>query len=436
MTETDQRDDDRARPRQGDVLGSLFLRQSALPRHRATVFGPHLDGYLGALRSQGYQDITLRQHLYLLTRFGEFLDAAHVQGVRGIKADHVAAFVELERARLARSSRSQKCRRSPARLRIQRILEYLGTTSVSSDHTEPPRPVLDNLCHFLATERGLRPTTIKGYRDMSNEFLRHLGSDGSVESLAAVTAHDVDAFLMEMGQRYSRRSMRHVCTAVRALLRYLHRAGILRTDLSVAVIMPKLYALERLPCALPWDQIRRVLEFVDRRSVGGKRDTAILMLLTTYGVRPGEIVKLRLEDIDWRHDTIVFQRSKSGAPLHFPLTRQVGEALVAYLQDGRPFTPIREVFIRVHAPCVGLKSGVAVGQLVNRCFKRAGIKSRRMGAYLIRHSLAVHLLRCRYPLKTISDVLGHRDPRVVYHYTKLSVDDLREVALDGREVLS
>jgi site-specific recombinase XerD len=57
------------------------------------------------------------------------------------------------------------------------------------------------------------------------------------------------------------------------------------------------------------------------------------------------------------------------------------------------------------------------------------------GAYVIRHSLAVHLLRNRHPLKTITDMLGHRDPSVAYHYAKLDTEDLRDVALEVRGVL-
>jgi integrase len=159
------------------------------------------------------------------------------------------------------------------------------------------------------------------------------------------------------------------------------------------------------------------------------------MLLVTYGVRPGEVVKLRLEDIDWRRDVIRFRRSKTGRALSFPLTRDVGEAIVAYLRHGRPRTTAREIFMRTRAPLLAFHRGSAVSGLVRQYLAKAGIQSHHTGAYVIRHSLAVHLVRKRYPLKTITDMLGHRDPHVAYQYTKLGTEDLREVALEAREVL-
>jgi integrase len=155
----------------------------------------------------------------------------------------------------------------------------------------------------------------------------------------------------------------------------------------------------------------------------------------TYGVRPGEVAKLRLEDIAWRCAAIRFRRSKTGRPLSFPLTRDVGEAIAAYLRQDRPQTTAREVFIRVTAPHVAFGRGSAVSGIVRRYLAAAGIQSQHTGAYIVRHSLAVHLVRKRHSLKTITDMLGHRDPTIAYHYAKLDTEDLRDVALEVREVL-
>jgi len=147
------------------------------------------------------------------------------------------------------------------------------------------------------------------------------------------------------------------------------------------------------------------------------------------------VVTLRIEDIDWRRETIRFRRSKNGRPLNFPLTREVGEAIIAYLRRGRPRASAPEVFLRCDAPHRALSRGRVVSYLVCRYLQKAGIKSRHCGAGVIRHSLAVHLLRKGHSLKTITDVLGHRDPGTAYHYTKLAIEDLHGVALPAREVL-
>ena len=113
--------------------------------------------------------------------------------------------------------------------------------------------------------------------------------------------------------------------------------------------------------------------------------------------------------------------------------RDVGEAILAYLQKGRPKTKCREIFIRVQAPHTPLRGHV--GHIATYYMRKAGIESFRTGAHVIRHSFAVHLLRQGKPLKTITDLLGHRDPHTAYHYTKLALEDLHGVALPVTEVM-
>jgi len=417
------------------MLDHLFQKESTRTRHRATAFGPYLDNYLSSLRRRGYGRKVLLRDLVLITRFGEYLTKEGVHVAGDVQQEQFDTFLVVERARLNRTSTAPEKRASEARHILNGLRRHLKARGILH-REDPPAPCLmDEFCRSLAVERGLQPCTIEGYRRFVDQFLHHLGSDGSAADLSRITLLDVDGFVVAAGRTYSRRSMRHVCTAVRALLRFLYRAGVLGQDLSGVVIQPWFYALERLPCALPWATVRRVLDAVDLDTPTGRRDRAILMLLVTYGVRPGEVVKLRLEDIDWRGDVIRFRRSKNGRPLSFPLTREVGEAIVAYLQHGRPSTMDREIFIRTAAPHVALSRGSIVSGLVRQYFGRAGIQSRQAGAYVIRHSLAVQLLRKRHPLKAVTDMLGHRDPRTAYHYTKLDTQDLRGVALEVREVL-
>lgn len=417
------------------MLDDLFQKQFAVARHRASVFGPHLDGYLEELERVGHARAVLRRNLFLVTRFGERVARQGVTDLREVTRKHVAEFLRRERSRLKRASQTPHRLSSVAAYIIDGFLHHLDACDIWHDETAATPSVIDELCTSLRTERGLQPRTIEGYRDFLEKFLRHVHSRGSVRSLRQLKPVHVDRFVVSAGRTYGRRSMGIACTALRTLLRFLYRKAVLDRDLSVAVVLPKFYALERLPCALPWHTVRRVLAAVDASSARGLRDRAILTVLVTYGVRPGEVVQLRLEDIDWRSNTIQFRRSKNGRPLVFPLTVDVGEAILRYLRRGRPSTSAREVFIRADAPFVALRRGSVVSNLVRQYLIKTGIESRHTGAYVIRHSLAVHLLRKHHPLKTISDMLGQRDPTTVYHYTKLAIEDLHGVALDAKEVL-
>jgi site-specific recombinase XerD len=370
----------------------------------------------------------LRAKLCAVTFFGDFLRGRGVNELRAISDEHIEDFLASERDRIRGPGVSI------ARSAITAMMSDLREKELIPMRLQPaPTGIMEDYFRSLATERGLCAATIANQRHYLSRFLDRVGCDGSKEGLSKLTTKDVDRVLVELGKVYSRKAMGHVCSSARGLLRYLYRASILPTDLSGGVLLPKFYALERLPCALPWETVKRILDGVDTSTPTGRRDMAVLWLLVTYGLRPGEVEKLRLEDLDWRNDVIRLRRLKNGKTQRLPMTEQVGEALLAYLKNGRPKTSCREVFIRAYAPHVGLDHGV--GRIVNRHMARVGIESRSKGAYVIRHSFAVHLLREGRTLKTISDLLGHNDPQTVYHYTKLATEDLHEVALPAAEVL-
>jgi integrase len=160
-----------------------------------------------------------------------------------------------------------------------------------------------------------------------------------------------------------------------------------------------------------------------------------LTLLATYGLRAGEITALRLDDIDWRREQVRVRHSKTGHETWLPLVRPVGEALVDYLQKGRPKVADREIFIRARAPYRPLHNGSSLYSGIVRRLQAAGVKWQgKHGPHAFRHARAVSLLRAAVPSKVIGDVLGHRASASTAVYLKLATDDLRKIALNVPEV--
>ena len=152
-----------------------------------------------------------------------------------------------------------------------------------------------------------------------------------------LTVSDMDGFLAWRNPGLRRATRSGVSQCLRSFLRYLYGAGFLVQDLAPHVPAPSQYRFENIPCAFGSDQVRRLLEVSRRdRRPTGLRDYAILLLIQTYGLRAGEVVRLRLRDIDWRRDQIHIQQSKTRADLWLPLMPEVGEALLDYLRYGRP----------------------------------------------------------------------------------------------------
>jgi integrase/recombinase XerD len=199
---------------------------------------------------------------------------------------------------------------------------------------------------------------------------------------------------------------------------------------------PKVYRLSDIPRSISWDDVNRVLASVDRRTVAGRRDYAILLLLVTYGLRGREVAALTLDDVDWKRDRLAVPERKAGHSTAFPLSTVVGEAIIGYLRNGRPTTPDRHMFLRAVAPWRPIGSA-AVSSLVRSYILMAGVKVPRPGSHTLRHSAVQRLTDANFDLKTIGDFVGHRSARSTEVYAKVAVEALREVALgDVEEAMS
>jgi len=298
------------------------------------------------------------------------------------------------------------------------------------------------LCHeyaqWLRDFRGLASETISGHHEFVSRLLSWLGERATESTLADLAVGDIDSFMVAQAPRWRRTTRKSAALYLRSFLRYLYGRHLIERDLSTAVIAPRVHELENIPSALKAEDITAVLSAVRQdKSAKGRRDLAILTLLATYGLRAGEITALRLEDIDWRREQVRVRHSKTGHETRLPLVKPVGDALVAYLQKGRPKVAAREIFIRVRAPYRPFRNGSCLYSGIVRRLEEAGVTWRgKHGPHAFRHSRAVSLLRAAVPSKVIGDVLGHRASASTAVYLKLAIDDLRKIALEVPEVKS
>jgi integrase/recombinase XerD len=202
----------------------------------------------------------------------------------------------------------------------------------------------------LAAERGLRAESIVGYRHHLARFEAYLYQIG-VTGLAELSPAILSAFVAERaGAGLARSTVRTSCRMLRVFLRYAHRQGLLAADLSKAVEWPPAYQLAGILRSISRAEVEQMLGAVDRRTLYGKRDYAILLLLVTYGLRAREVAALTLDDIDWKRDRLTVPGREAGHSTAFPLSAVVGEALVDNLRHGRPTSMDRHMSFRAVAP--------------------------------------------------------------------------------------
>jgi integrase/recombinase XerD len=278
---------------------------------------------------------------------------------------------------------------------------------------------------YLAVERALTADTIEGYVLAVRPFLGGRLRDGDQLDLGGLSAADVVAFVVARCPAQSRGAAKMTVTALRSLLGFLHLRGLVAGPLGEAVPSTASWRLSGLPRALEREQLEALLASCDRDAATGRRDYAVLVMLARLGLRAGEVAALRLEDVDWRAGELVVA-GKGRRAERLPLPADVGEAIVAYLQDGRPATALdRSLVVRVRAPHHGLTGG-GVTQIVFAAAARAGLGP--LHSHRLRHTAATQMLRAGASLEEIGQVLRHRRVLTTAIYAKVDRDALRALA--------
>ena len=409
-------------------------------RSRSIVFAPTLPGYIERyvewMQAQGYLARNVFRRVPLLCQFGDFASRhgatdgwtalEHVSPSSGVGSRHGGSCKsEAARAKVARDARNA----------VRQMLELALHGSVDSHRPHKPFPFeaeVPGFAGYLRDERGLKPASIRQYVYYLN------GLQAFVErvhaSVASMSPALLVAFIMDRCPGLSRSSRCDLCGTLHVFLRYCHRERIIDRDLSVAVQSPQVYRLADLPRAITWDEVRRMLNCVDRRAAVGRRDYAMLLLLVAYGLRAHEVAGLTLDDIDWQREQLHIPQRKAGHGSAYPLASVVAEAIIDYLKNGRPQTADRHVFFRAVAPCRPVTSA-AVASAVVRYLQRAGVHVHRAGAHTLRHTRVQRLVDAEFSLKTIGDYVGHRSTASTKIYTKVNLAALREVAMGNGEAL-
>ena len=422
------------------MLERYYVRPDTVDRVRSSWIGQAVEQYVTWLAERGYSWRTISRRIPILIRFGEFARARGATGGEGL-AEHVEPFVQTwvsERAKRKRSVQQRKKIGEYVRNPIQQMLRVIlpGYVGLGRSH-KPDNPFEDRAPRFfeyLREEKGLREASIKCYRYCLRQFASYLQRI-QMKDLAHLSPSVVSGFVAEYSHRVAWSGLRNACGVLRVFLRYLHRERVLDRDLSRLMESPQTFRLSGIPRSISWEEVRRVLESVDRRTPTGKRDYAILLLLVTYGLRAREVAALALDDIDWRNDRLRIPERKAGHSTAYPLSSAVGEAILDYLRNGRPQTSDRHLFFRATAPCLPI-GDAAISARCGHYLHKAGVQVSRAGSHTLRHTCVQRLVDADFPLKTIGDYVGHRAPGSTQIYSKVAVEALRQLALgDGEEAL-
>jgi integrase/recombinase XerD len=269
------------------------------------------------------------------------------------------------------------------------------------------------------------------YRKIAEKFLSFLESQG-INHTTDITARHIANYINTL-MGYSYKTIELQLCGLRSFLRYLTENGLHPAELSQAIPALKARKQNRIPSVWTQENVTKLLDAIDRGNPAGKRDYAIILMVTRLGLRTIDIKHLKLSDLHWRDNRIELTQSKTATPLTLPLLPDVGWAIIDYLKNARSKVDSPYVFLRHLAPLVPFADEDRLHQIVVKYMRLAKIPlspHKKKGMHSLRHTLASRLLAEHTPLPIISDILGHVSTDSTAVYLKVDISRLRECALN------
>lgn len=305
-------------------------------------------------------------------------------------------------------------------------LNMMGKLKHPKVKADPHAEFITQYIDYMRKERGLSERTIDSRVCILKNFFRSIESKVSLQQLTPLNIDDVLKKKHLEGR--CRRTIQTYASVLRTFFTYAEGRKWCRSGLALSIRLSRVYRHEQLPQGPSWDDVKELLTTTEGDHPTNIRDRAILLLLSVYGLRCGEVTHLRLEDLDWENELLFIRRSKTFKSQKFPLTQTVGNAILMYLKKVRPNgCPCREVFICRRAPYRPLSSA-AIFRIVSSRLKPLELGLKHHGPHALRHACATHLINQGISLKEISDHLGHCSLESSRVYAKVDLSHLRKVA--------
>lgn len=397
------------------MLEDLYSMPFFLRRHRAGLFGPHVDDLAESLVAEGYTAHSIRGVLRGMCAFGEWL-AARGHALDDVDDHLVARFA-------AKVQCSKWTRRSSYHTGPRHVLDFLRSKGVIASAPPPPpdHAIVIEFSAWMTEHRGVRASTVDGYLLLVRELLQTLRGD-----VSQLTARRLRAFVLRRAALHGHMRVCNVVTAMRMFVRFLVASG--RCDAALVAAVPAVASWREtsVPRHLHPGDVERVIAACDVKARAGLRDRAVLLLLARLGLRAGDVASLTLDAFDWKQARLRVA-GKARREDWLPLPQDAGDAVLAYLEKARPRIRAEAVFFTAMAPFIPI-SRLVVSAIVGRAIRRACVKSPSHGAHVLRHSAAVRMLRAGSSLTEIGALLRHASIESTFHYAKVDRDLLLAVA--------
>lgn len=383
---------------------------------------------LNLMESIGFSDCVIKKNRLIIDRYIEYLN----QHNHELNFESTKLFCDYYYTTYSKSRSKEYCE-AKTRQVIYRFIRFIETGEINSRRVPKSAELIGiyskpfNL--FIEDERGkIKYSTLRNYIQAVLEFNEYLNSN----NVLIITSESIiDYFLTFAKNNTHPHAFYHRTIVIRKLLVFLYNNKYLSSNLSKSVPYARFQRPKELPSTYSSEEISKILNSIDRNSKIGKRNYAMITLAVYLGLRAGDIVNLKFNNIDWENNLICLEMNKTNKGIKLPLLPEVGNAILDYIKNGRRQCDLEQIFVSGNGACSPIKSS-ALNHAVHNYISLSKIdtKNRKCGPHALRHSLATRMLKQGQSLPVISEVLGHGDTQVTTIYTSIDFDSLKQCALN------
>lgn len=303
--------------------------------------------------------------------------------------------------------------------------KYFLTKTILSDFSKQLLNDFLNYCEKL----GNAVKTIDYKKTIIKKFLKTL-EEFNINNLNNISIKEIQGFLENINTSSGQTIKIHLYS-VRSFLDFLYQTNKTNRNLSYIVPKVKVSKYPLIPSVWKKEDVEKLIKAIDTNNPIGKRDYAMLLIVAKLGIRVMDLKHLSLDNINWQKKTIDIIQSKTKNPLSLPLLDDIGWAIIDYLQNGRPHSDSKIIFLRHRPPIEPFSDTDAMQGIIKKYVKLANIEFKdndihKKGMHSLRHSLATNLLKNNIPIDNISSILGHSNNSSVSYYLKIDTDRLLE----------
>lgn len=390
---------------------------------------------ISEMRRMGYSEATIWRHQY--PRYWQFQKYYRKRGISYYSPDVTEEYVQLMERR-AEAGEILKKTFEIARFTGRRLNEVAltGTFRVTSSMKFGTKYVLSEDNEHLVGQfldfMNYGPNTRNDAAWVVRKYLSYW-ENNERGAVSEISIEEARQYILKTAAEVKLSSLHNILLYLKYFYRFLKETGVAVPDCE-EIFSYRVCREMPIQGYVTDEELESVLKVIDTSTDYGKKSRAIILLAANTGLRACDIIRIKLEDIDWRKGQISIVQAKTGKTVYVPLVEETGKALEDYILNARPSeTGYREIFLRDQPPKMPYQSASSLGTMFKRYQEAAGIRRCAFdgkGFHGLRRRLAKKLIVSGAPLTMITQILGHEDIDSARQYLSLNTDNLKECALD------